>query len=59
MTPLQKMLADSMGDFREWQCSILDEYERKAKSEIKAMGEVARRGLGQRFRWAAQRLKGA
>jgi ferritin-like protein len=57
MTPLELLFDEAFVAYRTAHWYTLAEYERKAKAEIKAMAEVARRGLGQQFRWAAKRIK--
>lgn len=56
MTKLETLLAhfEAMRREQDWYCEA--EWERKARAEIKAMAEVARRSLGQKFRYLAVRV---
>lgn len=57
MTPLERMIEDHRTAFllRTWYEN--EAYAAKAHAEIKAMVEVANRGIGQRFRYARARLR--
>jgi hypothetical protein len=56
MTPIEQLV----DDHRKAALARADlaeaAFDRKAKAEIKAMAEVARRSLGQLFRYAIQRI---
>jgi hypothetical protein len=56
-TPLGRLIDDFITAYRLRQWYELEAWEAKAKREIKAMAEVARRGIGQKTRFAIARLQ--
>lgn len=58
MTPLQRLIEEHRLAFLDRHWYDLAAFERKAKAEIKAMGEAARRSIGQTVRYSRARING-